>query len=98
MYDARSKLEDRYPPFVQLQEKDALLAELSRDEGSEEGEDATKSAFVARLDAARKLGDPITTCWREAENDRRLRLSCARRLIRISRKQLRKKSGSRTHR
>jgi heat shock protein 4 len=97
----RSKLEDRYEPFVQPQEKYALLAELSGDRGwlySVEGEDVTKSAFVARLDAARKLRDPITTCWREAENDRRPRLSCGRRLIRISRKQLRKKGGSRAHR
>ena len=63
IYDARSKLEDRYAPFVQPQEKDALLAELSRDEGwlYSEGEDATKSAFVVRLDAARKLGGPIMT-------------------------------------
>jgi heat shock protein 4 len=66
----RSKLEDRYAPFVQSQEKDALLTELSKDEDwlySEEGEDATKSAYVTRIDAARKLGDPITTRWREAE-------------------------------
>jgi heat shock protein 4 len=66
----RSKLEDRYAPFVQPQEKDALLAELSKDEDwlySEEGEDATKSAYVSRIEAAKKLGDPITTRWREAE-------------------------------
>ena len=66
----RSKLEDRYASFVQPQEKDALLAELSKDEDwlySEEGEDATKSAYVTRIEAAKKLGDPITTRWREAE-------------------------------
>ncbi|KAI0266665.1 heat shock protein [Gloeopeniophorella convolvens] len=70
IYDMRSKLEDRYAAFVQPQEKEALLAELSKDEDwlySEEGEDATKSAYVTRLDAAKKLGDPITTRWREAE-------------------------------
>jgi heat shock protein 4 len=70
IYDMRSKLEDRYSAFVQPQEKDALLAELSKDEEwlySEEGEDATKSAYVTRIDAARKLGDPITARWREAE-------------------------------
>src|SRR5712691_4723865 len=66
----RSKLEDRYAHFVQPQEKDSLLAELSKDEDwlySEEGEDATKSAYVSRIEAAKKLGDPITTRWREAE-------------------------------
>ncbi|KAI9507914.1 heat shock protein [Russula earlei] len=70
IYDMRSKLEDRYAPFVQPQERDALLAELSKNEDwlySEEGEDATKSAYVSRFDAAKKLGDPITTRWREAE-------------------------------
>jgi heat shock protein 4 len=70
IYDMRSKLEDRYAPFVQPQERAALLAELSKDEDwlySEEGEDATKSAYVSRYDAAKNLGDPITTRWREAE-------------------------------
>ncbi|KAH9978893.1 heat shock protein 70 [Lactifluus volemus] len=70
IYDMRSKLEDRYASYVQSQEKEALLAELSKDEDwlySEEGEDATKSAYVARLEAAKKLGDPITTRWRETE-------------------------------
>ncbi|KAI0000483.1 heat shock protein [Russula vinacea] len=70
IYDMRSKLEDRYAHFVQSQEKDALLAELSKDEEwlySEDGEDATKSAYVSRIEAAKKLGDPITTRWREAE-------------------------------
>ncbi|KAF8271318.1 heat shock protein 70 family [Lactarius quietus] len=70
IYDMRAKLEDRYAPYVQQQEKEALLAELSKNEDwlySEEGEDATKSAYVSRIDAAKKLGDPITTRWREAE-------------------------------
>jgi heat shock protein 4 len=55
---------------VQPQEKEALLAELSKDEDwlySEEGEDATKSAYVSRIDAAKNLGDPISTRWRESE-------------------------------
>ena len=34
---------------------------------TEEGEDATKSAYVARIDALKKLGDPIMIRWREAE-------------------------------
>ena len=55
---------------MQPQEKEALLAELSKDEDwlySEEGEDATKSAYVSRIDAAKNLGDPISTRWRESE-------------------------------
>lgn len=34
---------------------------------TEEGEDATKSAYVERLDALRVLGDPIAARWNEAE-------------------------------
>jgi len=66
----RSKLEDRYAHFIQSQGRDVLIVELSKEEDrlySEDGEDATKSAYVTRIDAARKLGDPITTRWREAE-------------------------------
>ena len=55
---------------MQQKEKEALLAELAKDEDwlySEEGEDATKSAYVSRIDSAKNLGDPITARWREAE-------------------------------
>lgn len=34
---------------------------------TEEGEDATKSAYVTRLDGLKALGDPITFRWREFE-------------------------------
>ena len=34
---------------------------------TEEGEDATKSAYVARLDALKVIGDPVVTRYREAE-------------------------------
>lgn len=55
---------------MQQQEKEALLADLQESEDwlySEEGEDATKSAYVSRLDALKKLGDPINARWKEAE-------------------------------
>lgn len=38
---------------------------------SEEGEDATKSAYVARLDALKSIGDPIVTRFRETEESPR---------------------------
>jgi heat shock protein 4 len=66
----RGKLEDRYAAFTQPQEKEKLLVALSEAEDwlySEEGEDATKSAYVARLDTLKVLGDPITLRWRESE-------------------------------
>lgn len=70
MYDMRGKLDDRYVQFVQPEEKQKLLAALQDAEDwlyTEEGEDATKSAYVARLDALKVLGDPITFRFREAE-------------------------------
>ncbi|KAJ3753622.1 heat shock protein 70 family [Lentinula raphanica] len=74
IYDTRSKLDDRYAPFVQPAEKDALLALLSEQEDwlyTEEGEDATKSVYVSRLDACKALGDPIHNRWRESEDRQR---------------------------
>ncbi|KDQ55641.1 hypothetical protein JAAARDRAFT_158973 [Jaapia argillacea MUCL 33604] len=70
VYDMRSKLDGRYAPYVQPAEKEALLAELSKSEDwlySDEGEDATKSAYISRLESAKKLGDPVVARWRETE-------------------------------
>jgi len=70
IYDTRGKLSDRYSPFVQPVEKEKILAASQEAEDwlySEEGEDASKSAYVSRLDALKALGDPITFRWRESE-------------------------------
>ncbi|PBK73358.1 heat shock protein 70 [Armillaria solidipes] len=70
VYDTRGKLDDRYAHFVKPEEKEKLLVALQEAEDwlyTEEGEDATKSAYVARLDALKVLGDPITFRWRESE-------------------------------
>jgi len=69
IYDERSKLEDRYAPFVQPAEKEKILAALTSAEDwlySEEGEDAKKSAYVEKLDGLLKLGNPITNRWSES--------------------------------
>src|SRR5438132_1582702 len=66
----RSKVEDRYAAYVQEEEKGKLLAALQTAEDwlyTEEGEDATKSAYVERLDGLKVLGDPISTRYFEAE-------------------------------
>ena len=66
----RSKLEDRYAAFVQAKEKEALLSGLQDSEDwlyTEEGEDATKSAYVQRLDGLKVMGDPIVLRWREGD-------------------------------
>ena len=70
VYDTRGKLDDRYAPYVQEEEKGKLLVALREAEDwlySDEGEDATKSAYVSRLDALKVLGDPITFRYRETE-------------------------------
>src|ERR1700729_644242 len=71
VYDTRGKRDDRYAPYVQPSEKEKLLAALQEAEDwlySEEGEEATKSAYVSRLDSLKVLGDPITIRYRENED------------------------------
>ena len=66
----RGRLDERYASYVKAQEKEALLKALQEAEDwlySEEGEDATKSAYVEKLDALKRLGDPITSRYKEAE-------------------------------
>lgn len=66
----RGKVEDRYAAYVQPDEKQRLLAALQEAEDwlySEEGEDAHKSAYVARLDSLKAIGDPITFRYKENE-------------------------------
>ena len=71
IYDTRGKLDDRYAAYVQAEEKSKLLSALAEAEEwlySEEGADSTKSVYVAKLDALKVLGDPITKRYREAED------------------------------
>ncbi|KAJ9121779.1 hypothetical protein QFC22_002401 [Naganishia vaughanmartiniae] len=83
VYDIRSKLDGRYAPFVQASEKEAILSATQAAEDwlySEEGEDATKSAYVSKLDELKKLGDPVAFRWRESE-DRARAASALREVI-----------------
>lgn len=71
VYDTRSKLDGRYAIYVQESEKSALLAGLQEAEDwlyTEEGEDATKSQYVSRLDKLKVMGDPIALRWKESED------------------------------
>ncbi|KAH9859172.1 heat shock protein [Lenzites betulinus] len=75
VYDTRSRLDERYAPFVQAAEKEKIKAALQDAEDwlySEEGEDATKSVYVQRLDALHALADPVINRFKEAE--KRLRV------------------------
>jgi len=70
VYDMRGKLDDRYTAYVQPAEREKLLKMLQEAEDwlySEEGEDATKSAYVEKLDALKAVGDPIVARFHEAE-------------------------------
>ncbi|KAJ9109958.1 hypothetical protein QFC20_003158 [Naganishia adeliensis] len=71
VYEMRSKLDGRYAAFAQQSEKEALLKAAQEAEDwlySDEGEDATKSAYISKLDELKKLGDPIAFRWREGED------------------------------
>ncbi|ORX37394.1 heat shock protein 70 family [Kockovaella imperatae] len=70
VYDMRGKLEDRYAIYVQEKEKSALLEGCQEAEDwlyTEEGEDATKSAYVAKLDKLKAISDPVVSRWKENE-------------------------------
>lgn len=70
VYDMRGKLDERLAPFVLPDEKSKILELAQQAEDwlySEEGEDATKSAYVERLEGLHALGDPVTTRYREFE-------------------------------
>ena len=66
----RGKLDERLASFVLPDEKSKILELAQKAEDwlySEEGEDASKSAYVERLDALHALGDPVTLRYREWE-------------------------------
>lgn len=68
VYDARSKLDYTWTDFVEPSIKDSFLNQLNEMEDwlyTEEGEDATKSVYVQKLNELKKTGDPITMRYRE---------------------------------
>ncbi|TKY87727.1 hypothetical protein EX895_003308 [Sporisorium graminicola] len=78
IYDQRSKLDDRLKLFVTPEEKEKYLAALNAQEEwlySDEGEDATKSAYVERIESLQKIGGPIQ--FREKEFQERPKAASA---------------------
>ncbi|KAG0142877.1 hypothetical protein CROQUDRAFT_135313 [Cronartium quercuum f. sp. fusiforme G11] len=70
VYDTRDKLEGVYAPYVQPTVKESLLKALQAAEDwlyTEEGADASKSQYVARLKELTDIGDPIKFRMRESE-------------------------------
>lgn len=71
VYDTREKLDGAFAPFVTSDVKQKLLTALQQAEEwlySEEGEDASKSQYVARLEELTVIGHPIKFRHREAED------------------------------
>ncbi|KAI8972172.1 heat shock protein [Trametes punicea] len=75
VYDTRSRLDERYAPYVQPEEKEKIQVALQEAEDwlySEEGEDATKSVYVERIERLHKLADPVINRYKEAEQRSRV--------------------------
>jgi heat shock protein 4 len=67
----RDKVDSRYAQYITSSEKETLLSLLSSAEDwlySEEGEDATKSAYVERLNGSKAKGDPVVLRYKESED------------------------------
>lgn len=82
IYDQRSKLDERYAAYVQPQEKEAFLAKLAETEDwlyTDEGEEATKSTYNARLEDLQKIGAPIQN--RHKQNEERPKAASALREV-----------------
>lgn len=70
IYEARDKIDGQWSAYIPASEKDGFRSQLTAAEDwlySEEGEDATKSAYVEKLDSLKKIGDPVAFRFRETE-------------------------------
>jgi heat shock 70kDa protein 4 len=69
VYDVRSKLEGAYGSFIDPAIKEGYLAQLAATETwlYDEGESATKSAFVERLTELQKVSQPVVDRFNESE-------------------------------
>ncbi|KAK6085618.1 hsp70-like protein [Seiridium cupressi] len=62
IYDMRNKLDDQFAELASDEEKDKLRAKLTDSEDwlYEDGEDATKAVYIAKMDEIRAMAGPIT--------------------------------------
>ncbi|KAH8547521.1 heat shock protein 70 family [Umbelopsis sp. PMI_123] len=70
VYEMRGKLEGgAYSAFIDPSIKDKFVSELNTTEDwlYDEGEDATKSVYIAKLDELKKTGSPVAERYRESE-------------------------------
>ncbi|XXG99258.1 hypothetical protein Hte_005595 [Hypoxylon texense] len=61
IYDMRNKLDDQYADFASEEEKEKLRSKLTESEDwlYEDGEDATKAVYIAKMDEIRVMAGPI---------------------------------------
>ncbi|PSS25572.1 hypothetical protein M430DRAFT_134122 [Amorphotheca resinae ATCC 22711] len=61
IYDMRNKIDDQYSEFASEEEKTKLKAKLESSEDwlYDEGEDATKAVYIAKMDEIRAVAGPI---------------------------------------
>uniref|UniRef100_A0A1D1Y0R5 Heat shock protein Hsp88 n=1 Tax=Anthurium amnicola TaxID=1678845 RepID=A0A1D1Y0R5_9ARAE len=69
VYDMRGKLDTMYQEFINPADKDKFIDLLNNTENwlYDEGEDATKSIYIEKLDELKKYGNPIVERYRESE-------------------------------
>ncbi|KAI2620022.1 heat shock protein Hsp88 [Hypoxylon sp. NC1633] len=76
IYDLRNKLDDQYADFASEEEKDKVKTKLTESEDwlYEDGEDATKAVYIAKMDEIRSMAGPITQRYYDKiEADRQAR-------------------------
>ncbi|KAK4100819.1 heat shock protein 70 [Parathielavia hyrcaniae] len=61
IYELRNKLDDQYAEFASEEEKDKIREKLSSTEDwlYDEGDDATKAVYIAKMDEIRALAGPV---------------------------------------
>ncbi|KAL2874169.1 adenyl-nucleotide exchange factor sse1 [Colletotrichum sp. CLE4] len=75
IYDLRNKLDDQYADFASEEEKTKIKEKLEASEDwlYDEGEDATKAVYVAKIDEIRAMAGPIVQRhFEKVEEDRRI--------------------------
>ncbi|KAL2206611.1 heat shock protein 70 [Sarocladium strictum] len=75
IYDLRAKLDEQYADFASDDEKSTIKAKLETTEDwlYDEGEDTTKSVYVAKIDEIRAMAGPIVQRhFEKVEEDRRI--------------------------
>ncbi|KAH9908613.1 heat shock protein Hsp88 [Xylariomycetidae sp. FL2044] len=62
IYDMRNKIDDQFADFASDEEKDKLRSQLTESEDwlYEDGEDASKAVYIAKMDEIRAMAGPIS--------------------------------------